>query len=106
MQGEFNRMIPAVVRLRNQLRNQRMRRMTVVTDRSAVVARFLPRIEMLAHNVTVGALIGVVPEVGEAFGAYGECVGEPDEVEAAIARCLAAVDAGQAAVLNVQIGLQ
>ena len=45
-------------------------------------------------------------KVAEAFGAYGECVREPDEVEAAIARCLAAVDAGQAAVLNVQIGLQ
>jgi acetolactate synthase-1/2/3 large subunit len=45
-------------------------------------------------------------KVAAAFGAYGECVSEPDEVEAAIARCLKAVDAGQAAVLNVQIGLQ
>ncbi len=45
-------------------------------------------------------------KVAEAFGAYGECVREPGEVEAAIARCLTAVDAGQAAVLNVQIGLQ
>ena len=45
-------------------------------------------------------------KVGEAFGAYGECVSEPSEVRAAIARCLKAIDAGQAAVLNVQIGLQ
>lgn len=45
-------------------------------------------------------------KVAEAFGAYGECVRDPAEVEAAIARCLKAVDAGQAAVLNVQIGLQ
>lgn len=45
-------------------------------------------------------------KVAEAFGAYGECVSDPAEVEAAIARCLKAVDAGQAAVLNVQIGLQ
>jgi acetolactate synthase I/II/III large subunit len=45
-------------------------------------------------------------KVAEAFGAYGECVRDPTDVEAAIARCLAAVDAGQAAVLNVQIGLQ
>jgi acetolactate synthase-1/2/3 large subunit len=45
-------------------------------------------------------------KVAAAFGAYGECVREPDDVEAAIARCLAAVDSGQAAVLNVQIGLQ
>ena len=45
-------------------------------------------------------------KVAEAFGAYGECVHDPADVEAAIARCLKAVDAGQAAVLNVQIGLQ
>lgn len=44
-------------------------------------------------------------KVAEAFGAYGECVSDPAEIEA-IARCLKAVDAGQAAVLNVQIGLQ
>jgi acetolactate synthase-1/2/3 large subunit len=45
-------------------------------------------------------------QVAQAFGAYGECVSEPGEVQAAIARCLQAVDAGRAAVLNVQIGLQ
>jgi acetolactate synthase-1/2/3 large subunit len=45
-------------------------------------------------------------KVAEAFGAYGECVSDPAQVGAAIARCLKAVDAGQAAVLNVQIGLQ
>ncbi len=45
-------------------------------------------------------------KVGEAFGAYGECVSEPSEVIAAIARCLKAVDGGRAAVLNVQVGLQ
>ena len=45
-------------------------------------------------------------QVAQAFGAYGERVSDPAQVPAAIARCLAAVDAGQAAVLNVQIGLQ
>jgi len=45
-------------------------------------------------------------KVAQAFGAYGECVSEPKEVHAAIARCLHAVDSGQAAVLNVQIGRQ
>jgi acetolactate synthase-1/2/3 large subunit len=45
-------------------------------------------------------------QVAQAFGAYGECVSEPSEVAAAIARCLQAVDAGRAAVLNVQLGLQ
>jgi acetolactate synthase-1/2/3 large subunit len=45
-------------------------------------------------------------QVAQAFGAHGECVSHPDDVPAAIARCLKAVDAGQAAVLNVQVGLQ
>jgi acetolactate synthase I/II/III large subunit len=42
--------------------------------------------------------------VGEAFGARGECVTHPDELEAALARCIAAVDGGRAAVLNVKVG--
>src|SRR5579871_4981682 len=41
--------------------------------------------------------------VAKAFGAHGECVTEPDELAAAIDRCLAALDDGQAAVLHVQI---
>jgi acetolactate synthase I/II/III large subunit len=45
-------------------------------------------------------------QVAQAFGAYGEYLSDPKEVPAAIARCLAAVDEGRAAVLNVQIGLQ
>ena len=45
-------------------------------------------------------------QVAQAFGAYGECVSEPGDVQAAIARCLKAVDEGRAAVLNVQLGLQ
>jgi acetolactate synthase-1/2/3 large subunit len=42
-------------------------------------------------------------EVAKAFGAYGECVTEPDELVAAIDRCLAALDDGKAAVLHVQV---
>lgn len=45
-------------------------------------------------------------KVAEAFGAHGEYVDDPSQVEAAIARCLAAIDAGRSAVMNVQIGLQ
>jgi acetolactate synthase-1/2/3 large subunit len=41
--------------------------------------------------------------VAKAFGAYGECVTEPDELTAAIDRCLAALDDGKAAVLHVQV---
>jgi acetolactate synthase-1/2/3 large subunit len=42
-------------------------------------------------------------EVGRAFGAHGERVSDPAELPAAIRRCLAAVDAGQAAVLTVRV---
>jgi acetolactate synthase-1/2/3 large subunit len=41
--------------------------------------------------------------VARAFGAYGECVTEPDDLAAAIDRCLAALDDGKAAVLHVHI---
>ncbi len=42
-------------------------------------------------------------EIGRAFGAHGEFVSEPDDLAAALDRCLAAVDGGIAAVLHVQI---
>jgi acetolactate synthase-1/2/3 large subunit len=42
-------------------------------------------------------------QIGRAFGAHGECVTEPDELAAAIDRCLAALDDGKAAVLHVHI---
>jgi acetolactate synthase-1/2/3 large subunit len=41
--------------------------------------------------------------VGRAFGAHGECVSEPDDLAAAIDRCLAALDDGKAAVLHVHV---
>ena len=42
-------------------------------------------------------------EVGRAFGAHGEVVTEPDQLAAAIDRCLAALDDGKAAVLHVHV---
>jgi acetolactate synthase I/II/III large subunit len=42
-------------------------------------------------------------DVARAFGAHGERVGDPEELPAAIRRCLAAVDAGQATVLTVRV---
>ncbi|MFY9954638.1 thiamine pyrophosphate-requiring protein [Bradyrhizobium sp.] len=42
-------------------------------------------------------------EVAKAFGAYGECVREPDTLAAAIDRALAAFDDGKAAVLHVHV---
>ncbi|HEV7602692.1 MAG TPA: thiamine pyrophosphate-dependent enzyme, partial [Bradyrhizobium sp.] len=41
--------------------------------------------------------------IARAFGAHGECVTEPDQLGAAIDRCLAALDNGKAAVLHVHI---
>ena len=41
--------------------------------------------------------------VAKAFGAHGECVTEPEELSAAIDRCLAALDDGRAAVLHVHV---
>jgi acetolactate synthase-1/2/3 large subunit len=41
--------------------------------------------------------------LARAFGAHGECVAEPDELAAAVDRCLAALDDGKAAVLHVHI---
>jgi acetolactate synthase-1/2/3 large subunit len=41
--------------------------------------------------------------VGRAFGAHGECVAEPDDLAAAIDRCLAALEDGKAAVLHVHV---
>ena len=42
-------------------------------------------------------------QVAQAFGAYGETVNDPADIDAAMARCLSAVDAGQAAVLVARI---
>jgi acetolactate synthase-1/2/3 large subunit len=41
-------------------------------------------------------------QIGSAFGAHAERVVDADELPAAIDRCLAAIDRGQAAVLTVR----
>ncbi len=42
-------------------------------------------------------------QVAAAFGAHGEAVSDPKELPSAISRCLAALDAGRAAVLNARV---
>ncbi len=42
-------------------------------------------------------------EVAKAFGSHGECVREPEELVAAIDRCLAALDDDKAAVLHIHV---
>jgi acetolactate synthase-1/2/3 large subunit len=41
--------------------------------------------------------------IAEAAGAHGERLVDPAHVDAAIARCLAALDAGRSALLHVRI---
>jgi acetolactate synthase-1/2/3 large subunit len=41
--------------------------------------------------------------VARAFGAHGECIAEPDDLAAAIDRCLGALEEGKAAVLHVHV---
>jgi acetolactate synthase-1/2/3 large subunit len=42
-------------------------------------------------------------DIGEAFGAHGEFVSEPEELASAIDRCISAIDSGTAAVMHVLI---
>jgi len=42
-------------------------------------------------------------DIARAFGAHGERVSDPEEIDEAITRCLCAVDAGCAAVMHVDI---
>ena len=42
-------------------------------------------------------------KVAEAAGAYGELVSDPDAVEGAIARCLAALGEGRSALLHAKV---
>jgi acetolactate synthase I/II/III large subunit len=42
-------------------------------------------------------------DVAKAFGAYGECVTEPDDLAAAVDRAFAALDDGKAAVLHIKV---
>jgi acetolactate synthase-1/2/3 large subunit len=51
----------------------------------------------------LGGAVRRFEQVAEAFGGHGERVVHPDELEPAIQRCLAAIDAGRAAVLVVSI---
>jgi acetolactate synthase-1/2/3 large subunit len=70
------------------------------------VLRVYPEGSAAAENQFQAALGGgqrQFEQVASAFGAYGEAVSEPAQVAGAIARCLAAIDAGKAAVLAVRV---
>jgi acetolactate synthase-1/2/3 large subunit len=85
---------------------------TVVLDNGGwqavkeAVLRVYPQGTAAAANAFQAGLEGKqrqFEQVASAFGAYGEAVSEPGQVAGAIERCLAAVDAGQAAVLTVRV---
>jgi acetolactate synthase I/II/III large subunit len=42
-------------------------------------------------------------KIGEAFGAYAEKAADPDEVPAALARCVEEVRSGRSAILHVRV---
>jgi acetolactate synthase-1/2/3 large subunit len=94
--------------------NQGLPILTVVLDNGGwqavkeAVLRVNPDGDANATNEFQARLAGAgqrrFDQVGAAFGAHGEHVIEPDELEGAIGRCLKAVDGGQAAVLHVKVG--
>jgi hypothetical protein len=66
--GEGERMKKTVLGFREILRNERRRRVTIVARGDRVMAGLIPAIEMIPHDVAVGAGIGVVPEIGRTIG--------------------------------------
>ncbi|HEY0822412.1 MAG TPA: thiamine pyrophosphate-dependent enzyme, partial [Ramlibacter sp.] len=54
-------------------------------------------------HARIGGEVRRFDQVAQAFGAHGEYVTEPGELEAALRRCLQAVDGGRAAVLHVKV---
>ena len=86
--------------------------LTVVLDNGGwqavkeAVLRVYPEGEAAAARQFQAQLGGEVrrfDQVAQAFGAHGEHVTDPQQLEAALARCIAAVDRGQAAVLHVKV---
>ncbi len=70
------------------------------------VLRVYPKGTAAAANAFQAGLEGNhrhFEQIAGAFGAYGVAVSEPGQVAGAIARCLAAVESGQAAVLAVRV---
>ena len=65
---ERERMKKAVLRFREILRNEPRRRVAIVARRDRAMAGFNPGIEMVLHDVAVGAGAGIVAEIRAAFG--------------------------------------
>jgi acetolactate synthase-1/2/3 large subunit len=86
--------------------------LTVVLDNGGwqavkeAVLRVYPEGEAAAadqFHARIGGEVRRFDKVAQAFGAHGEYVTEPDQLEAALQRALQAVDSGRAAVLHVKV---
>ncbi|MBV7484425.1 thiamine pyrophosphate-requiring protein [Bordetella sp. BOR01] len=108
--GGFHFSTPASVYAVAQ--NYRLPILTVVLDNGGwqavkeAVLRVYPDGDAAAANEFQARLAGEkrgFEQIAQAFGGHGEYVQDPDELPAAIARCLQALDAGRAAVLNVKV---
>src|SRR5687767_8000794 len=81
--GEIERVPEAVLRLGHVLRDRAWWGVTVVADSDGAVAGARPCVEVIAHDVTVGARpriirhVGVALRVDEGVAAYPN--GEPDQ---------------------------
>src|SRR4051812_9286682 len=62
--GKGERVKESVFCLGEILRDKRRRRMAVVAGRDRVMTRFDPAIEMILHDMAVGAGLGIVAQVG------------------------------------------
>ena len=84
---------------------------TVVLDNSgwAAVKESTLRMYPKGRAFTSNQFASLLPQgmdfagVAEAAGAYGERLSDPNDVDAAIARCLAALDAGRSVVMHARI---
>src|ERR1700743_793236 len=66
--GEIKRLQEAVVGFDGIFSDEVMRRVTVVTRRHRMMAGFLPCIVLRPHDMTVGASLGIIGEVGISLG--------------------------------------
>lgn len=54
-------------------------------------------------HAQIGTEVRRFDQVAQAFGAHGEYVSEPEQLEGALRRCVEAVDGGRAAVLHAKV---
>ena len=78
----------------------RMPILTIVLNNATMAIYDNSRFPVALEKYDVKRLSGRFAEVAQAMGAYSECITEPQEIVPALTRGLAAVDGGQATVLE------